>query len=562
MPFSSLKQLFSSLFFSSPPKTLTIFDIMSGRDKENSSPIVKGIEHTVVTYLKSQLWQSLSSTSSASQDARDNRSLYKVLDVSLYKVQASLNSYHEYIQAKRIPPCDSHYKHPVPGEPVPPTEQFIYVRMERTKERQDHLINVVDGLQSSDPDIVRVSCEMIFNARNTGPLAAFRKDRFADARNTPVYRKFMKDLENETPGAPIRAFNSPQPVNHGSRHSRSSSSRSSGSPSKFSGSPGIADRSGLELFASIFAPLSSSSSPTDGRDVVNFVGERPPTSDTLIHSLNVEPYDFTLLDLGLLAFEIHRADPLYSLFKHQCYWWAAMFIGVIQADIAANHRDRPQPQPLKFDPSEEESYNLENVPEASKAIKQQLAALPATTDNNIEPEPEPEPVTNPHLQSTYRKLKIIGPHHTMIRIIYERFKFSRGNLKQTLDGFSAEYKAEEDGRKAEEDERQRKEENGRLQLEEERRQKEEERRQKEEERHQKEEQQRQNEEERRQKEEERHQKEEQQRQKEEERRQKEEERRQKEEERRQKEELQERNRKLEEELRRLNSLMGSDKQNR
>ncbi|KIM49618.1 hypothetical protein M413DRAFT_438790 [Hebeloma cylindrosporum] len=514
MPFSSLKQLFSSLFFPSPPKTLTIFDIMSGRDKENSSPIVKGIEHTVVTYLKSQLWRSLSSTSSASQDARDNRSLYKVLDVSLYKVQASLNSYHEYIQAKvRIPPCDSHYKQPVPGEPVPPTEQFIYVRMERRKERQVHLINVVDGLQSSDPDIVRVSCEMIFNARNSGPLAALRKDRFADAKNTPVYRKFLQDLENETPGAPTRAFNSLRPANHGPRHSRSSSSRSSGSPgSNLSGSPEIADRSGLELFTSIFAPLSSSSSHTDGRDVVNFVGERPPTSDTLIHSLNVEPYDFTLLDLGLLAFEIHRADPLYSLFKHQCYWWVAMFIGVIQADIAANHRDRPQPQPLKFDPREELSYNLENVPEASKAIKQQLAALPPTTDDNIEPEPEPEPepATNPHLQSTYRKVKVIGPHHTMIGIIYERFKFSRGNLKQTLDGFSAEYKAEEDGRKAE---RQRKEENGQLQLEEERRQREEERRQKEEER-------------------------------------------------RQKEELQERNRKLEEELRRLNSLMGSDKQNR
>ena len=429
MVLSTLRKLFSSLFFASPPKTLSISDIMADRDRENSSPIVKGFEHSVVTYMKSQLWQPLSS--SFYQDARQNRHLYKVFEVFLYK-SGSLNSYHEYILAKvEIPPCDAHYA----GEQsATPRRQFIYVRMERTKEKQDHLINVVEGLDSRDSDIRRISCEMIYHARSSGLLASFTRDKFADAKAHPTYVQFLQDLTEEMEAAPTRVFklDTPPAVNGGLHHSKSSSSRYSGSSgSPFPRSPSGADRSGIELFTSIFTPIFTSSFPTDGRDVVNFKCERPPATDKLIHSLNVEGYGFILLHLGLLAFEINRADPLYSLFKHQCYWWAAMFIGVIQRDIADRFPPESQPQSMAFDPNEEQSYYLENVSTASKEIKQHLKTLSADTStsptaaNDIT---EPEPTPNPHLQSTYRNFKVIGPHHTMIAVIFDRFKYARDKM--------------------------------------------------------------------------------------------------------------------------------------
>jgi len=90
------------------------------------------------------------------------------------------------------------------------------------------------------------------------------------------------------------------------------------------------DSASLASTASFASSSDSSPGATTADDIVTYAEDLP--SDAIISRYTIPEHSLSLLQLSLMAVSVRLQDPMYTLFKHQCFWFSVLLVALVSRE--------------------------------------------------------------------------------------------------------------------------------------------------------------------------------------------------------------------------------------
>ncbi|KAJ3490533.1 hypothetical protein NLJ89_g11423 [Agrocybe chaxingu] len=159
-----------------------------------------------------------------------------------------------------------------------------------------------------------------------------------------------------------------------------------------------------------------------------------------------EPRNMSLLHLAELAVIVHNNDRIYSLLRHQCFWWATLVYLVAHRV----HRDSPGgslPNPTQSPISTSQPSNMITAERLSQDVFQRedeevwVEANTQLAGSTSDPQPQEkefgkrfkrEPPNPANRSCTWKGVKIIKVEASMIQAVLKEYVRTQGQIQATV----------------------------------------------------------------------------------------------------------------------------------